>query len=260
MVDQPDNDENQNKVPLSGDDENTGRKVSTGRLNLPDDMDSSPDAQAASEDAHTADETGRDNDETSSTQAAADDTQSTAASHTADSTDDDNDTPKKSSKSSRASRRRISQLELELLRETAILSKDNPLLKRALNQQTSQEEGDDGTGTRILDEKREIILLIRGMVERVVIRAGVKFKLGRFELGSNRPNEIDLTPYGALDRGVSRVHAQLHLENRHLYITDLGSTNGTYLAGKKLEPNEPTRIKKGDELLVGRLAVQILFR
>jgi hypothetical protein len=249
MADKPDNDEKQNNVPLSGK-QDAVRKISTSRLNMPDNIDNAPDASKEDDSADT----------TSSTSPSADKSESTAASGKPDSTDEKSKSSKKSKDSSAVSKRRISQLELELLRETAILSKDNPLLKRALHQQTSQDESNEGPGTRILDEKREIILLIRGMVERVVIRAGVKFKLGRFELGSNRPDEIDLTPYGALDRGVSRVHAQLHLEDRHLYITDLGSTNGTYLAGKKLTPNEPKRIKKGDELLVGRLAVQILFR
>jgi FHA domain-containing protein len=141
-------------------------------------------------------------------------------------------------------------------RDTAVLSKDNPMLRRALSHQAD----DDYQGTMTLGEKREVILLIRGMAERVVMQEGLIYKLGRFELGLSESDEIDLTPYGAMDRGVSRVHAQLHLENNHLYITDLASTNGTYVSGTRIEAETPTALRKGDEVLLGRLQVQILFR
>jgi len=139
-------------------------------------------------------------------------------------------------------------------RDTAVLSKSN----RSLQRQIRAQESNDGTAT--LGAQREVILVIRGMVERLVISEAKAFTLGRFELGRKQSSEIDLTPYGALDRGVSRVHARLHLQDNHLYVTDLGSTNGTYLAGKRLLPNTPALLRKGDELLIGRLMVQVMFR
>lgn len=145
----------------------------------------------------------------------------------------------------------------ELTSDTAILSRNNPLLKRALSHQGGHQTDDD---TATLVEKREVILVIRGVVERVVMEEKRNYRLGRFEIGSKREDEIDLTPYGAVDRGVSRVHAHLHLEQEKLYITDLGSTNGTYLNGTRLNSHEPTVLRKGDDILLGRLALQILFR
>ena len=111
-----------------------------------------------------------------------------------------------------------------------------------------------------LGNKQEVILLVRGMVERVMMQTGTLYKLGRFELGINEVDEIDLTPYGAQDRGVSRIHAQLQIIDAIVHITDLGSTNGTFVNGVRLEANTPTALRKGDELLLGRLAVQALFR
>lgn len=142
----------------------------------------------------------------------------------------------------------------KLDRDTAVLSKENPAFQRAL----SKQEVADGTST--LGDKREVILVIRGMIERLVIAEKEPVKLGRFEPGRKQSNEIDLTPYGALDRGVSRVHAQLELMGNNLYVSDLGSTNGTYLAGARLEPNQPSLLHKGDDLLIGRLSVQVMFR
>jgi hypothetical protein len=138
-------------------------------------------------------------------------------------------------------------------RETAVLSDNNPILKRMMSRSTQ------GSTSR-LGEGREVLLVIRGMVERVMMVEGKTYKLGRFEVSTRKEDEIDLSPYGALDRGVSRVHAALSLQNDHIYITDLTSTNGTYLGGQRLKPNEATLLRKGDELLIGRLPVQVLFR
>lgn len=52
--------------------------------------------------------------------------------------------------------------------------------------------------------------------------------LGR---GSSRPSRLilDLTEYGAKDRGVSREHALLRPTVSRLYLIDLGSTNQTFV-------------------------------
>jgi hypothetical protein len=138
---------------------------------------------------------------------------------------------------------------------TSVLSSNNPIFKRALNQQP-----DKNDGTTHISDKQEVLLVIRGMIERLVLKEGVQYQLGRFEFSKPEDHHIDLTPYGAGDRGVSRVHAYIHLEADQLFITDLDSTNGTFLAGKRLEPNTPTVLRKGDELLLGRLGVQFMYR
>jgi hypothetical protein len=130
------------------------------------------------------------------------------------------------------------------------------LLRRALSQNASAEHN----GTTSVGDSREVILLIRGMIERVAMEDHKAYTLGRFDMGIKGHDEIDLTPYGAADRGVSRAHAVLQLDGDHLYLSDLESTNGTYIAGEKLEPNTPTIVHKGDEVLLGRLAIQIMFR
>ncbi|MCS6834491.1 MAG: FHA domain-containing protein [Anaerolineae bacterium] len=114
--------------------------------------------------------------------------------------------------------------------------------------------------TSSLGEAREMILLIRGMVERLVIDESIEYILGRFEAGVRNPGEIDLTPYGAMDRGVSRHHLRIHFRDGRLYVTDLASTNGTFIGRTRLEPNNPVVLRKGDELMLGRLPIQILFR
>lgn len=46
--------------------------------------------------------------------------------------------------------------------------------------------------------------------------------------------------------GVSRVHAKLQYRDGVLYVTDLGSTNGTYVNGRRLESFKETPVHSGD--------------
>lgn len=106
----------------------------------------------------------------------------------------------------------------------------------------------------------DVTLLVRGIPEHIVVSDEKSVVLGRMDMGNKgiQP-DLDLSPYGATMRGVSRIHARLYMQNRHLYIVDLHSTNGTYLAGKRLEADTPTRLSNGAEVLLGSLLVQVAF-
>ena len=105
---------------------------------------------------------------------------------------------------------------------------------------------------------KRIALFILGMVERVDFDLIPQITLGRYEKRTKADHELDLTDYGAVNKGVSRVHCQLEYQDGKIVVTDLGSTNGTFVAGKRLEPNHPYVMKQGEELLVGRLPIQIV--
>ena len=83
--------------------------------------------------------------------------------------------------------------------------------------------------------------------------------LGRFEPNRRQPDELDLTPYGASEQGVSRYHARIALIHNDLFITDLQSSNGTYVRGIKATPYIPAVLRKGDEMHLGRLPIQVTF-
>jgi pSer/pThr/pTyr-binding forkhead associated (FHA) protein len=57
--------------------------------------------------------------------------------------------------------------------------------------------------------------------------------------------------------GVSRTHASLVYKNRTLYITDLGSSNGTYVNGTRLNAHEPQPLLIGEIIALGRLIIHI---
>lgn len=70
---------------------------------------------------------------------------------------------------------------------------------------------------------------------------------------------INLMDYGAQNAGVSRVHAKLRQRKHHLAILDLGSTNGTYLNGYRLEPFQDVPLQDGDLVELGNLKLKVIF-
>ncbi|MDW8072098.1 MAG: FHA domain-containing protein [Anaerolineae bacterium] len=84
-----------------------------------------------------------------------------------------------------------------------------------------------------------------------------KLVIGRSDPTRRVFPEIDLAPYGALERGVSRRHARLSSRRGLIVIEDLASINGTYLNGRRLTPYLPEVVRDGDQLQVGSLPIRI---
>lgn len=86
----------------------------------------------------------------------------------------------------------------------------------------------------------------------VGVTIGHRINIGRADSKGNEP-DLDLTPYGAVENGVSRLHATITFEDETLYIEDMNSTNGTRINGFQLSPNRRYRLRDGDELEFGRV-------
>jgi len=82
--------------------------------------------------------------------------------------------------------------------------------------------------------------------------------IGRAESSGGWKPDVDLAPLGGKsDAGVSRKHARIIWQAGWM-IEDLNSTNGTYLRGQRLPPNQRTPLNDGDVLLIGN--IQVTFR
>lgn len=55
------------------------------------------------------------------------------------------------------------------------------------------------------------------------------------------------------EASVSRLHARIFKKDNTIFIQDLNSTNGTSVNGVELNPGEEISVKRGDELLLGKL-------
>lgn len=71
--------------------------------------------------------------------------------------------------------------------------------------------------------------------------------------------DVDLSPFEAHRYGVSRYHAIILITNGRISIKDFNSTNGTYLNDFILQPMHAYRLRHGDELKLGELALTVHF-
>lgn len=82
--------------------------------------------------------------------------------------------------------------------------------------------------------------------------------LGR-AFAPDQQNVLDLTRFDAHNKGVSRQHAVLRRRDTHLVVSDMGSTNGTFLNGEQLEPGKEYVVRNGDHLSLGMLMLAVFF-
>jgi hypothetical protein len=59
------------------------------------------------------------------------------------------------------------------------------------------------------------------------------------------------------DTQVSRRHVQFENRNGQVFVTDLGSANGSYINGQRLSPNVPQPFRPGDTLRIGDTSMSI---
>jgi hypothetical protein len=80
--------------------------------------------------------------------------------------------------------------------------------------------------------------------------------IGREDAVSNIFPEVDLTPNGGEEGGVSRMHARIFVENGQYMLEDENSTNFTFLNRQKLAPKTPTPLHDNDEIKLGRVLLR----
>jgi len=117
------------------------------------------------------------------------------------------------------------------------------------NGNTETEPIPDGTGRRLSEEHEQrfaVVVHHPGGAEMRLLRPEVPLVIGRTE-----PSDLRIS-----DRRLSRTHARFVLSAGRILVEDLGSTNGTWLAGQRIEK---TSLELGDEILVGGLTARVHF-
>jgi hypothetical protein len=115
-------------------------------------------------------------------------------------------------------------------------------------------------GTAYFDQQSKLLLHFRDIDQAMVLKIDHEIVVGR---AHNEPDvalpDVDLLPYGALEKGVSRNHLMLMREHDTVVVTDMGSANSTHLNGQRLMPYEPRILRDNDELRLGLLVVRVSF-
>ncbi|MCE7947625.1 MAG: FHA domain-containing protein [Chloroflexi bacterium CFX4] len=117
-----------------------------------------------------------------------------------------------------------------------------------------------GWGTARFNQSATIMLHIRDNPSPIEVKPQQETILGRYDGSSSSTPTIDLTPFGAYENGVSRIHAAIRRGEDTLTLVDLGSVNGTHLNGQRLIPNQPRVLRDGDEIRIGKLVCHVFFK
>jgi len=86
------------------------------------------------------------------------------------------------------------------------------------------------------------------------------YTLGRAGKGQAIVPDADLGAFDAYDEGVSRLHAEIRVQPDSISLVDLDSANGTLVNGKRINPQEPTLVRHGDIIQLGRMRLQLISR
>jgi hypothetical protein len=80
--------------------------------------------------------------------------------------------------------------------------------------------------------------------------------IGREDAVSNIFPDVDLTPHGGEEGGVSRLHARIFVDNGQYMLEDENSTNFTFLNRQRLAGKTPTQLNDNDEIKLGRVLLR----
>ena len=90
-----------------------------------------------------------------------------------------------------------------------------------------------------------------GPTQSIVIQAGDETRIFRTEFTAGRQGSLVVG-----DEHASGQHALFEPAHGYWYVKDLGSTNGTFLNGRRIYASQ--RLKKGDKVRIGRTTVIVV--
>jgi two-component system, cell cycle response regulator len=119
-------------------------------------------------------------------------------------------------------------------------------------EKTAVIQGDQATLNKELAKAKEqeaCLIIIRGTPQ------GHRYFLTQAEMTLGRDAAADIT---VSDQSISRKHAKITKHDGKVFITDLGSSNGSFINDKKIEPGKEMPLVKEDMIKLGNSIFKFL--
>lgn len=128
----------------------------------------------------------------------------------------------------------------------------------------NNEDDDNNTpkwGSARFNSRTNLVLGIEGEARTLEFDADAieELVLGREDPKTGTVPAVNLSPYGAQEKGVSRKHSSIIRKDGSLYLVDHASANGTFLNGHKLVANQSRVLRDGDDVRLGKLEIRVTF-
>jgi hypothetical protein len=118
----------------------------------------------------------------------------------------------------------------------------------------------DTAGGASFTEEMVLRIEIEGGSTPMLVYPKQEIIMGRRDPNTGGMPDVDLTAYAGYRMGVSRRHAAIRLQDKQLHVSDLGSSNGTFLNGTRLNAHRPYQLKDGDEVRLGQMVLRLYFQ
>jgi hypothetical protein len=152
----------------------------------------------------------------------------------------------------------------DLLREQegsdTTASGTGPLRGTAPLVDTSEMKAVQAAGSHVFEDNMVLRIEIEGGTTPILVYPKQEIIFGRRDPTSGGMPDVDLTPYAGYRMGVSRRHAAIRLQDKRLDVSDLGSSNGTFLNGTRLSAHRPYQLRDGDEVRLGQMVMRVFFQ
>jgi pSer/pThr/pTyr-binding forkhead associated (FHA) protein len=110
-------------------------------------------------------------------------------------------------------------------------------------------------------ESRNFILYYAEGEEILNLPDQEEFTIGRFVEGQVITPDVDLNPFDAFDKGISRLHATIRIDDKknRIHVIDLGSANGSSVNGYEIPAHSEVPLNHGDVLSLGKLNLKVIL-
>jgi FHA domain-containing protein len=125
---------------------------------------------------------------------------------------------------------------------------------------TSQFRAIESAGGATFSEDMVLRIEIEGGTTPMMVYPKNEIIMGRRDPNTGGMPDVDLTSYAGYRMGVSRRHAAIRLQDKELNVSDLGSSNGTFLNGTRLTAHRPYQVRDGDEIRLGQMVLHVYFQ
>lgn len=104
-----------------------------------------------------------------------------------------------------------------------------------------------------------IAIYVEGASKPIFSSSDDEFVIGR-KVDDSSEGLFDLSGLGGYHLGLSRRHIKIRRAGNGYEVTDLSSTNGTWLNDERLTPNQPYSLPNGSQLRLARMRLFLVFR